>query len=154
MNDNTVDLVLCFLGLGFTGLWVAACICYAHCRGDAEIGVADTQGRTNSEDATTRSGTCSNDAALWPCRDCGAATFDAAVRCCQSTWSCAADSQIVRMNRAARTINAQLKDAGITIPFSPGAAGPETANDRRPSAGATRKGARTRTGAPGNPSTK
>ena len=52
---TTVDLVLGFLGLGFTGLWVAACICYAHCRGDAEIGVADTQGRTNSEDATTRS---------------------------------------------------------------------------------------------------
>jgi hypothetical protein len=42
----------------------------------------------------------------------------------------------------------------ITIPFLPGAAGPETANDRRPSAGATRKGARTRTGAPGTPSTK
>jgi uncharacterized membrane protein len=42
---TTVELVLCFLGLGFTGLWVAACICYAHCRGDAEIGVADTQGR-------------------------------------------------------------------------------------------------------------
>jgi uncharacterized membrane protein len=42
---TTVDLVLGFLGLGFTGLWVAACICYAHCRGDAEIGVADTQGR-------------------------------------------------------------------------------------------------------------
>ena len=52
---TTVDMVLCFLALGFTGLWVIGCICYAHCRGDAEIGVADTQGRTNSEGATTRS---------------------------------------------------------------------------------------------------
>jgi hypothetical protein len=42
---TTVDLVLCFLALGFTGLWLVGCICYAHCRGDAEIGVADTQGR-------------------------------------------------------------------------------------------------------------
>jgi hypothetical protein len=52
---TTVDLVLGLLALGFTGLWLVACICYAHCRGDAEIGVADTQGRTNSEDAKTRS---------------------------------------------------------------------------------------------------
>jgi hypothetical protein len=42
---TTVDMVLCFLALGFTGLWLVACICYAHCRGDAEIGVAETQGR-------------------------------------------------------------------------------------------------------------
>ena len=42
---TTVDVVLGLLALGFTGLWLVGCICYAHCRGDAEIGVADTQGR-------------------------------------------------------------------------------------------------------------
>lgn len=43
----------------------------------------------------------------------------------------------------------------ITIPFTPGAAVPGTANDRAPvAAGSTRKGERRRDGAPGNPSTK
>lgn len=42
----------------------------------------------------------------------------------------------------------------ITIHFQPGAALPGTAKRRVTAAGATRKGARTRTGAPGNPSTK
>ncbi len=37
----------------------------------------------------------------------------------------------------------------ITIPFSPGATVPETANDRTWTAGATRKAARTRNGVPG-----
>lgn len=44
-EPTTVDFVLGFLALGFTGLWVAAGLCYAHCRGDAEMGVSDTQGR-------------------------------------------------------------------------------------------------------------
>ncbi len=42
---SPVDAVLGFLALGFTGLWLVGCICYAHCRGDAEMGVADSQGR-------------------------------------------------------------------------------------------------------------
>ncbi len=48
---SPTDAVLGFLALGFTGLWVVACICYAHCRGNEEMGVADSQGREEGHDA-------------------------------------------------------------------------------------------------------
>lgn len=42
---NALQWTLCALGLLGTGVLLAGAICYAHHRGDAEIGVGDTQGR-------------------------------------------------------------------------------------------------------------
>lgn len=42
---TALQIVLCALGLIGTGVLLVGAICYAHHRGDAEIGVSDTQGR-------------------------------------------------------------------------------------------------------------
>lgn len=42
---NALHLLGCLLGLAGTGVLLAGAICYAHHRGNAEIGVGDTQGR-------------------------------------------------------------------------------------------------------------
>lgn len=44
-DPTTGQIVGFVIGLLFTALWLVGCICYAHCRGDAEMGVSDTQGR-------------------------------------------------------------------------------------------------------------
>lgn len=42
---NALHLLGCLLGLAGTGVLLVGAICFAHHRGDARMGVADTQGR-------------------------------------------------------------------------------------------------------------
>jgi len=41
---NALHLLGCLLGLAGTGVLLVGAICFAHHRGDARMGVADTQG--------------------------------------------------------------------------------------------------------------